>query len=311
VRTAVVPHYPTVARPGSSRWPFSVPLDQIADEFGPAYRVAEPFPNVVLDNLFRSEMLDAVLDEWPSRSDVDWNIYDDGAYERGKLTSSDLERFGPTTNQILTELNSAYFLEFLGRLTGIAGLISDPYFASAGLFEVLDDGFLSIHGDFNINQRTGLDRRCNVLVYLNHGWTDEEGGQLEFWRAKPYQRERSIVPVFNRTVIFDTKPNAYHGHPNPVVSRTGVTRKAISAYYFTRGRPIREALYGVQGNRTPRQAPSRRAQARAVGRALTPPILVEAATQLRRKVTTPRQGARSASLLKIARWPTRRPTNSN
>jgi hypothetical protein len=193
----------------------------------------------------------------------------------------------------LTELNGPYFLDFLGRLTGIAGLISDPYFASAGLFEVLDGGFLSIHGDFNINQRTGLDRRCNVLVYLNHGWTDEQGGQLEFWRAKPYQCERRIIPVFNRTVIFDTKPNAYHGHPNPVAPPVGVTRKAISAYYFTRGRPIREALYGIQGNRTPGQPPSRRAQARAIGKALTPPILVEAAKQLRRNLTTTRRDAHS------------------
>ena len=65
--------YSSLARPGSSRWPFSVPLDQIADECGPACRAAEPFPHVVLDNLFRGEVLDAALDEWPSRSDVDWN----------------------------------------------------------------------------------------------------------------------------------------------------------------------------------------------------------------------------------------------
>jgi hypothetical protein len=259
-------------------------LDQIADECGPTYRAAEPYPHIVLDDVFRSDALDRVVDEWPGRDDVAWNIYDDDSYERGKLTSCDLTHFGPTTRRILAELNGPAFLEFLERLTGIARLIPDPYFASAGLFEVTDHGFLTVHGDFSINQRTGLDRRCNMLIYLNHGWTDSNGGQLELWRARPLRREHSIIPLFNRMVIFDTRPNAYHGHPNPVVAPPGATRKAISAYYFTRGRPFREQFYGAQGNRVAGRAPSRRAQARAFGRAVTPPIVVEAAKQLRRTV---------------------------
>jgi hypothetical protein len=85
-------------------------------------------------------------------------------------------------------------------------------------------------------------------------------------------------------VIFDTQPNAYQGHPNPVVAPPATTRKAISAYYFTRGRPFREQFYGAQSNRVAGRAPSRRAQVRALGRAVTPPIVVETAKQLRRKV---------------------------
>jgi hypothetical protein len=277
---------PTPASAAPELSPIAIPLEQIADECGPAYRAAGPFPHVILDDVFRSEALDAVLDEWPGRDDVIWNAYDDDSYERGKRTSCDLGNFGPTTRHLLSEMNSPPFLVFLGRLTGIAGLIPDPFFASAGLFEVTERGFLTIHGDFNINQRTGLDRRCNVLIYLNHDWTDANGGQLELWRSRPLRRERSIVPIFNRMVIFDTKPNAYHGHPNPVVAPPGATRKAISAYYFTRGRPFREQFHGAQGNRVPGGPPSRPAQLRALGKAVTPPVLVEAAKQLRRKVTT-------------------------
>ena len=268
--------------------PFAVPFEEIADELGPVYRAAEPYPHVVLDNVFHDEMLDAVLDEWPGRDAAAWNVYDDRSYERGKFTSSDVDHFGPTTRQVLEDLNRPPFLEFLEALTGIAGLIPDPYFASAGLFEVTDCGFLTVHGDFSINQRTGLDRRCNVLIYLNHGWTDANGGQLELWRARPLRCEQSIVPIFNRMVIFDTRPDAYHGHPNPVVTPWGSTRKAISAYYFTRGRPFREQLYGAQPNRVAGGAPSRRAQVRAVGKAMTPPILAEAAKELRHKFTASR-----------------------
>jgi len=284
VRVDAVLSNPTLTGAMGAPSHIATDLALVADERGLTYRTAEPYPHIVLDEVFHPEALAAVLEEWPGRDDAAWNIYDDGSYERGKFTSSDLAHFGPTTREVLAELNGPPFLEFLERLTGIAGLIPDPYFASAGLFEVTEEGFLTIHGDFSINQRTGLDRRCNVLIYLNHDWTDANGGQLELWRARPLRREHSIVPLFNRMVIFDTRPNAYHGHPNPVVAPPGATRKAISAYYFTRGRPLREQFYGAQSNRVAGSAPSRRAQIRAVGRALTPPILVEAARQLRRKV---------------------------
>jgi len=259
------------------------PLERVQTESGQAYRSAAPYPNVVLDGLFRDDVLDAVLDEWPSPDEVAWRFYDDGEYERGKLTSSDVDRFGSNTRRVLSEISGPSFLDFLGALTGIEGLIPDPYFMSAGLFEVLDGGFLTVHADFNINQRTGLDRRLNVLIYLNHDWTEANGGQLELWCAHPLQRERSIVPTFNRMVIFDTRPNAYHGHPNPVVAPPGTNRKAISAYYFTRGRPLSELLHGVQNNRVAGRKPSRRAQLRAAGKAITPPIVAETAKQLRRK----------------------------
>jgi 2OG-Fe(II) oxygenase superfamily len=273
-----------IARTAPGRGAIAVRLEPIAEEFGPLYRAAEPFPHIVLDGVFRDDVLDAVLDEWPGPADVRWIKYDDDPREFGKRTSSHVGRFGPTTRQLLAEISSPFFLEFLGLLTGISGLLPDPYFASAGLFEVVDGGYLDIHGDFTINQRTGLDRRCNVLVYLNHGWTDSNGGQLELWRARPLRRERSIVPLFNRMVIFDTMPNAYHGHPNPVVAPMGGNRKAISAYYFTRGRPFREQFYGAQGVLAPGAARSRQAQLRAVGKAVTPPILLEAAKHVQRKM---------------------------
>ena len=276
---------PTTTRTVPGPRAIAVRLEHIAEEFGPVYRAAKPFPHIVLDGVLCDQVLDTVLDEWPGPTDVRWVEYDDDPREFGKRTSCHVGRFGPTTQRLLAEISSPFFLEFLSRLTGIPGLLPDPYFAAAGLFEVIDGGLLDIHGDFTINQRTGLDRRCNVLVYLNHDWTDANGGQLELWRARPLRREPSIVPIFNRMVIFDTKPNAYHGHPNPVRAPAGATRKAISAYYFTRGRPFREQFYGAQGVLAPGVARSRPAQLRAVGKAITPPILVEAAKQLQRRMT--------------------------
>ena len=49
-----------------------------------------------------------------------------------------------------------------------------------------------------------------------------------------------ILPIFNRTVVFSTSDTSYHGHPHPLTSPPGVTRKSVSLYYYTAGRPADE-----------------------------------------------------------------------
>jgi hypothetical protein len=41
-------------------------------------------------------------------------------------------------------------------------------------------------------------------------------------------------------VIFSTTDTSFHGHPHPLASPPGTTRKSISLYYYTAGRPESE-----------------------------------------------------------------------
>jgi hypothetical protein len=50
----------------------------------------------------------------------------------------------------------------------------------------------------------------------------------------------TIAPRFNRTVVFSTTDTSFHGHPHPLASPAGVTRKSVSLYYYTAGRPESE-----------------------------------------------------------------------
>jgi hypothetical protein len=54
------------------------------------------------------------------------------------------------------------------------------------------------------------------------------------------ERRRKIAPSFNRTVVFSTTDSSFHGHPHPLASPPGVTRKSVSLYYYTAGRPEEE-----------------------------------------------------------------------
>ena len=55
------------------------------------------------------------------------------------------ENLGPYTRALIHHLNSAPFLEFLETLTGIEGLIPDPYLAGGGLHKIPRGGKLGIH----------------------------------------------------------------------------------------------------------------------------------------------------------------------
>jgi len=85
-----------------------------------------------------------------------------------------------------------------------------------------------------------LDRRLNMIVYLNQHWQEEYGGHLELWNRDMTRCEAKVLPVWNRTVVFNTTDFSYHGHPAPLCCPDSTTRKSISLYYYSNGRPAAE-----------------------------------------------------------------------
>jgi Rps23 Pro-64 3,4-dihydroxylase Tpa1-like proline 4-hydroxylase len=49
------------------------------------------------------------------------------------------------------------------------------------MHQIVRGGKLGIHADYNYHKHYGLDRRLNLLVYLNKDWREEYGGHLELW----------------------------------------------------------------------------------------------------------------------------------
>src|SRR5437879_4294134 len=144
-----------------------------------SYATAKPFPHVAIDNFFDPLLLDLVLSEFPKPGQIKWRRFDN---EREiKLASAAEAFFGPTTRLLLYHLNSITFLEFLSSVTGITNLIPDPCFDGGGLHQIEQGGKLAVHADFNKHPRYGLDRRLNLLLYLNKDWREEYGGHLELW----------------------------------------------------------------------------------------------------------------------------------
>jgi Rps23 Pro-64 3,4-dihydroxylase Tpa1-like proline 4-hydroxylase len=250
-------------------------MRQVSSSAHESYVNAKPFPHVVLDDFLYPELLDAVLAEFPKPNQIGWQQFDN-AHEI-KLASAKEANFGPVTRLLFYHLNSITFLEFLSGVTGIDNLIADPSFDGGGLHQIVRGGKLGIHADFNKHPKYGLDRRLNVILYLNKEWRAEYGGHLELWDRGMTRCEAKVSPVFNRLVIFGTTDFTYHGHPDPLQCLDGMTRKSLALYYFSNGRPATEVSgehSTIFRNRHEKEfKPSMRQRARNLAKDLLPPIL--------------------------------------
>ena len=210
-------------------------MKEIVTQHADAYRAAQPFPHVVLDDVFEPELLKQILVEFDGMDRGRWHS-SDKALER-KWATEDIQHFGPTTRAFINQLNGGLFLSFLEKLTGITGLISDPHLRGGGLHEIRREGALGVHADFNLYPRLNIWRRLNLLLYLNEDWDAAWGGDLELWDRTGRERVRSVSPIFNRVVIFDTSNYSYHGHPHPLMCPPERSRKSIALYYYTAQKP--------------------------------------------------------------------------
>ena len=213
-------------------------MQEIGSSANTAYLSAKPYPHVVLDDFFDPEIVEGILAEFPDRNAIRWQRFDNAS--ESKLASASEASFGPLTRLFLYHLNSITFLEFLTQVTGIKNLIPDPRFDGGGLHQIVRGGKLGIHADYNKHEAFGLDRRLNLLLYLNKNWREDYGGHLQLWDRNMTSCAAKIAPLFNRVMIFGTTDFTYHGHPDPLQCPDDVTRKSLALYYFTNGRPAEE-----------------------------------------------------------------------
>jgi hypothetical protein len=85
----------------------------------------------------------------------------------------------------------------------------------------------------------------NVIVYLNEGWREEYSGSLELWSRDMKNKVKSVAPVINRCVIFNTDADSYHGHPDPLATPDGVLRRSVALYYYTASKAVYEEVPNV------------------------------------------------------------------
>ncbi|MCE2564907.1 2OG-Fe(II) oxygenase [Komagataeibacter sp. FNDCF1] len=256
-----------LVRPGSA----------LPDQLARRYATARPFPHLVMDNLFTAELLENALREFDLSALNDVNVFRDRM--QAKQSTSMATALPPAVQRFFDIVHGAPFLRLVTRLTGITGLVPDPYLYGGGMHEVGGQGQFQVHLDFSHHPVTNLENRLALLTYLNAGWDHADGGGLELWHDAPRRRAVEIRPLFARTVLMEQSARAWHGHPQPV--QPGRVRRALIAYFYTAPRPeTRDRSKTTLYLPNSRQSVAQRLE--AVLRRLAPPLIMDAARARRR-----------------------------
>jgi hypothetical protein len=262
---------------------FSKKLESLATENAEAYKKNKPFPHIYFDDFLPVGAAEAALRDFPEPKQLAWAEFDKP--KERKLAFDVVEKLPRSVREVLYFLNSRPMVRFLEVLTGIDGVIPDPYYVGGGLHQIKPGGNLEVHVDFNRHSRFKLDRRINLLIYLNKNWKEEYGGHFELWNQDMSAAEQKILPIFNRCAIFSTTEFSYHGHPTPLACPPDRTRKSMATYYYSNGRPEEE----ISGEHTtlfqtrPGQVEEKpQMSMKEMVKAITPPILVSAWKKVRK-----------------------------
>ena len=195
----------------------------------------DPFPHFFIDDCFEVKFLDKIISSFPSIDSDQWDVSNDEDIEI-KMRSKWESEFDIPENivDVVRILNSSYILKALSEVLDIEKLIPDPYFTGGGLNATVSGGLLDVHVDGNYHDATGLNRRVNVILYLNPNWKDDWGGEFGLYDNTGEKLLKKIAPLNNRLMVFDTNDYSFHGLPDPLNFPPGEVRRSIILYYYTK-----------------------------------------------------------------------------
>lgn len=209
------------------------------------FKSAEPFQHVIIDNFLNQEMADQILNDLENDNFDKWDKRDQEQIQiKWRSDWKDDSDVPVTTLSLIHFLNSGTFLRWLSKVTGIDGIIPDPYLTGGGFNQINPGGTLAVHADGNWHDLMGVHRRLNVIVYLNKDWEDDWGGHFELWSKTqdniPKECVKKVRPDFNRMIVFRTDDFSFHGHPTPLKCPEDRSRRSLILYYYTNTRPVDE-----------------------------------------------------------------------
>ena len=204
-----------------------------------------PFKHCVIDDFFDNSLAKELLDSFPPLNDEIWEKTNDEEIEVKYRTNFTSEFEVPDgIIKAFRIFNSSTFLKAISEVFGISKLLPDPYYSGGGLNVTEKGGLLDVHVDGNYHDASGLNRRINVILYLNPGWKEGWGGDFGLYNEDGTELIKKVAPIFNRLVIFDTHDQSFHGLPDPLNFPDGENRKSIILYYYTKdGRPDEQNIY--------------------------------------------------------------------
>lgn len=197
----------------------------------------QPFDYWVIDNFLSVECARKLSKEFIDYNNSSDLVHYHDTYKYEKKTCNSWNRFPPLTYQTFANLLSTEFVDVLSNITGCT-LYPDIGLHGGGWHMHRAGGKLALHLDYSKHPKLPLQRKLNLIIYLEEDYDPIWGGSLELWshdskNKAPLKKVKTIEPLFNRAVLFDTTQNSWHGFPEEITCPEGKMRKSIAVYYLT------------------------------------------------------------------------------
>ena len=195
----------------------------------------KPFNHCVIDNFFELKLAKKLENDFPDFNSNIWHEYNNPI--EVKKSCNDWNLFPKDTYKVMSYLNSDEFVSILQKQVFKKNkLYTDIGLNGGGWHIHKKGGKLNTHLDYSIHPKLHLQRKLNLIVYLNSKWKEKWGGSLGFYDNKssknPGKLVKSILPIFNRAILFDTTQNSWHGLPEALKYPKNQYRKSIATYYL-------------------------------------------------------------------------------
>ena len=198
-----------------------------------------PFGHIVIDDFLPLEVIDSLLNSltnFAEQSREEWRVYENPLEKKALL--NDYSKFPKEIYSYFLALGAPEVATRMSFISGIDNLVPDSGLHGGGVHLHTRGGKLNVHQDYSVHPRTGLQRRLNIILYLNPGWDPAWGGGLGLYSEntkleQPDKLEKEISCLYNRAIIFDTAPGSWHGLPDPILCPENRMRLSL-AFYYTR-----------------------------------------------------------------------------
>ena len=198
-----------------------------------SFLASSPYPHLVLEDVFLPEVAMELSEGFPPYGAECWHRYKNALEDKKMLNG--WNHFNALQYRVFTELNSPAFVGVLEKMVGHK-LYPDHGLHGGGLHIHADGGNLNPHLDYSIHPKTGLQRKINMIIYLERDYREEWGGHFGLWASgggeRPGPLVKEVPPLFNRAVIIDTTQNSWHGMSRRLTLPEGKFRKSFAVYYL-------------------------------------------------------------------------------
>lgn len=168
-------------------------------DFSPFEVFSEPFPYAVSSRAFREDISFDIL-KW-LETEAPWNLVETDFYEQFEFNFADAH-----LPDRLTFLRDEKFIDALkDEIQTLSGKhLSGRIDATA--HRLISGQRIRIHNDFLEGGET-----YRLLIQLNRGWRDEDGGFLLFFNSPdPADVHKVFRPRHNSAIAFAISPNSNH-----------------------------------------------------------------------------------------------------